>query len=170
MHMNCINMRSLRRAAPLLLTVFGILLAGLASVADASTYSWSDITPPTAGNQNWLGAASDATGTQLVIGVANNSSGGLLYYTGNSGTTWSTSSQPVNNNSRWWRSVCSSADGTKLLAVVNGGRLYTSTNSGGSWTERQPLGANNENWTKTACSSDGSQLVATVYNLSLIHI
>ena len=35
-----------------------------------------------------------------------------------------------------WSSIASSADGTKLVAVVNGGGIYTSADSGSSWTQQ----------------------------------
>jgi hypothetical protein len=55
-----------------------------------------------------------------------------------------------------WRSVASSADGSKLIAGDSGGRLYTSTNSGGTWTPREQ----NRAWSCVACSADGTRLIA----------
>lgn len=59
-------------------------------------------------------------------------------------------------SSRSWRSVASSVDGTRLVAVAHGGRIYTSANSGGSWTPRDA----NRSWTDVACSDDGTRLIA----------
>ena len=59
-------------------------------------------------------------------------------------------------SSRYWRSVTSSADGTKLAAVVNGGLIYTSTNSGVTWTPRAATGE----WYSIASSADGVYLAA----------
>jgi photosystem II stability/assembly factor-like uncharacterized protein len=59
-------------------------------------------------------------------------------------------------STRSWRSVASSVDGTKLVAVAHGGRIYTSANSGGSWTPRDA----NRSWTDVACSDDGTRLIA----------
>jgi hypothetical protein len=59
-------------------------------------------------------------------------------------------------SNRLWRSVASSADGTKLVAVVLGGQIYTSTNSGVTWAARDQ----NRNWASVASSADGTQLVA----------
>ncbi len=61
-------------------------------------------------------------------------------------------------NSRAWRAVASSADGTKLVAVVNGGQIYTSGDSGVTWTARD----SNRAWSAVASSADGSKLVAAV--------
>ena len=38
--------------------------------------------------------------------------------------------------SRNWRSITSSADGTRLAAVVSGGYVYTSTDSGNTWVQK----------------------------------
>ena len=64
------------------------------------------------------------------------------------------------DSSRNWNSVASSADGTKLGAVVNGGQIYTSTDSGTTWIPRD----SSRNWYSVASSADGSKLVAVVNN------
>ena len=66
--------------------------------------------------------------------------------------------------------VASSADGSKLVAVVNANgvvgasssqaKIYTSTDSGATWTARE----NVRNWSSVASSSDGTKLVAGVTN------
>ena len=63
-----------------------------------------------------------------------------------------------NAGSRSWRSVASSSDGSKLVAVVQGGQIYTSADSGLNWTARDSA----RNWNSVASSSDGSKLVAVV--------
>jgi hypothetical protein len=70
-------------------------------------------------------------------------------------------SAPTNAN---WRSVASSADGTKLVAVasgwsVNAGGIYTSGNSGITWTP-QTNAPTNAAWSSVASSADGTKLVA----------
>jgi hypothetical protein len=67
------------------------------------------------------------------------------------GSVWT-----ARDSNRSWYSVASSADGRKLVAVVNGGQIYTSTDSGASWTPQE----NSRNWYSVASSSDGSKLVA----------
>ena len=74
---------------------------------------------------------------------------------GTSGVNWT----PRESN-RGWRSVASSADGSKLVAVVDGGRIYTSTDSGVSRTPRE----SNRDWRSIASSADGSKLAAVVLN------
>ena len=73
--------------------------------------------------------------------------------TGLPGETWT-----ARDASRTWRSVASSADGTKLVAVVENGQIYTSTDSGITWTAREA----NRDWIGVASSADGTKLVATV--------
>jgi hypothetical protein len=63
---------------------------------------------------------------------------------------------PANIHS--WSAVASSADGTKLVAVVNGGQIYTSIDGGANWTVRERVRA----WSAVASSSDGVNLAATV--------
>jgi len=61
---------------------------------------------------------------------------------------------------RNWAGSASSADGTKLAAVVFGGQIYTSTDSGATWTARD----SSRNWYSIASSADGTKLVAVVQN------
>jgi photosystem II stability/assembly factor-like uncharacterized protein len=61
---------------------------------------------------------------------------------------------------RPWRSIASSADGSKLVALAQGGLIYTSTDSGVSWTPRESA----RQWYAAASSADGSKLVAVVNN------
>ena len=69
--------------------------------------------------------------------------------------TWTKTSAPITN----WSSAACSANGSKLVAVVNGGPTYTSRNSGDSWT---PTSAPITNWSAVAASADGRKLVAVV--------
>jgi hypothetical protein len=81
-----------------------------------------------------------------------------------SGTLSSTIS-PVftaRDSSRFWSSLASSADGTKLVAGVNNGFIYISGDSGATWTPR--LADANRNWFSVASSSDGTKLVAVVWD------
>ena len=57
-----------------------------------------------------------------------------------------------------WRNVAASADGSKLVAVVNGGNIYTSTDYGANWIPRDSSRA----WRAVASSGDGIKLVAAV--------
>ena len=59
---------------------------------------------------------------------------------------------------RNWYSLASSADGTKLAAVVYDGYIYTSTDSGVTWTERTSAGS--RVWYSITSSADGSKLAA----------
>jgi len=80
--------------------------------------------------------------------------------------TWIPTSAPTTN----WAGVASSADGSKLAAVVardnqgNPGPIYTSVDSGATWTQTSaPL----MNWTCVASSADGTKLVAGIFQGSL---
>jgi len=62
----------------------------------------------------------------------------------------------------YWQSVASSADGSKLVAVVWGGSIYTSTDSGATWTEQTAAGS--RSWNSIASSADGSKLAAAMWD------
>ena len=102
------------------------------------------------------------------ITLTNNRSLSLAFDHSDEGTDWTTfDSLNLNFSPSWtprfdpkfWNGIASSADGTKLAAVVNGGQIYTSTNSGVSWTARET--GSNRTWSDVASSDDGSKLVAT---------
>ena len=80
------------------------------------------------------------------------SSGNLA---GNIGAVWT-----ARDSSRSWRSVASSADGTKLVAVVDNGQIYTSTDSGVTWTAQN---SGSPSLRSVASSADGTKLIAAVY-------
>ena len=58
-----------------------------------------------------------------------------------------------------WYGIASSADGTKMAAVINGGGIDTSTDSGATWGAS---GATTRQWRAIASSADGSKLAAVV--------
>jgi photosystem II stability/assembly factor-like uncharacterized protein len=62
------------------------------------------------------------------------------------------------NHNLEWRSVDSSADGSRI--IVGSGRLFLSGDSGQSWTEVQPGGDRQFIWRSVASSADGRYLVA----------
>src|SRR5579859_6161768 len=68
---------------------------------------------------------------------------------------WTLTSAPITN----WTSVASSADGSKLAAVIGGGGIYTSPDSGATWIAAS---VPRTNWQAVACSTDGAKLVAVV--------
>jgi hypothetical protein len=73
--------------------------------------------------------------------------------------TWATANAPVTN----WQAVASSADGSKVVAVVytdgngGGGPVYVSSDAGTNWTQTTaPLAE----WDAAASSADGTKLIA----------
>ncbi|MFA6158770.1 MAG: hypothetical protein WC763_04095 [Candidatus Paceibacterota bacterium] len=64
----------------------------------------------------------------------------------------------VREQSRGWRGITSSADGTRLVAGVYGGQIYTSADSGATWTARDSA----RNWYSVTSSADGTRLAAVV--------
>jgi hypothetical protein len=86
--------------------------------------------------------------------IAQNSGQGIRHWgIRDPGSVWI----PRETNRDWW-AVASSADGTKLVAVVDDGQIYTSSDSGVNWTPREA----DRNWRAVASSADGTKLVAVV--------
>lgn len=67
-------------------------------------------------------------------------------------------------SNRDWRSITSSADGTKLAAVVEHGQIHTSIDAGLTWVAHE----SNRYWWSITSSADGSKLAAVV-QISLIY-
>ena len=122
--------------------------------------TWAQTSAPSAA---WSSIASSADGTQLAATVDGGvNDGGGIYTSTNSGGTWTQTSAPGSGpfDRVGWSSIASSADGTKLAAVVNNrGGIYTSTNSGGTWTQTS---APSTDWSSIASSADGIKLAAVV--------
>jgi len=106
----------------------------------------------------WI--ASSADGKRLVGGGRN------VCISTNAGLTWITTSLPLLPyqfpNSIMYSSIASSADGTKLVALVWGTNygIFTSVDSGDTWT-RSNAPTNGYGWYSVASSADGNKLVAT---------
>jgi len=99
--------------------------------------------------------ATSVDGNKLVAAL------GWICTSTDSGATWTLSGAPVLS---YWRSVASSADGTKLVAAESDinfpwgtGSIYTSTDSGATWISNNVPGLD---WSSVASSADGTKLVA----------
>jgi hypothetical protein len=76
--------------------------------------------------------------------------------------TWTQTSAP----NITWRSVASSADGSKLIAAGQNWLYYISTNSGTTWaTNTEPqINSSYEGWSSIATSADGTKYIGTIAN------
>jgi hypothetical protein len=113
--------------------------------------------------RNYYPIASSSDGTKLVTADYpsfdyTEPDRGYIYTSSDSGVTWD---ERTSAGSRWWQSITSSSDGTKLAAVTWEDYIYTSTNSGVTWVERTNSGQ--RIWLGIASSSDGTKLVATAF-------
>jgi hypothetical protein len=114
----------------------------------------------------WFSVASSDDGTKL---AAVSYSGNGQVWT-NSGTTWYPTTAPTSTLASYG-SVSSSADGSRLFAVVAGltstsHAIFASADSGATWYQ---TAAPNLSWYAVACSADGSKVVATAYNTNVIY-
>lgn len=71
-----------------------------------------------------------------------------------SGQSWTLTRAP----NRYWNSLASSADGTRLVAAGSSGSLFTSTDSGVTWNSNQ-LHTAADSFTCVASSADGTRLL-----------
>jgi photosystem II stability/assembly factor-like uncharacterized protein len=86
--------------------------------------------------------------------VAGVNSGGLLYTSTDFGVNWVPGS--VSGD---WSGVACSADGARMIAVVNGGGVYVSQDTGLTWQFKNNL-PSAATFNGAASSSDGSTLAA----------
>ncbi len=101
--------------------------------------------------------ASSSDGSILILGESSFSNHGYVYISIDGGNTWT---KKMNEKNKFWLSVASSSDGTKLAAADRGGYIYTSSDSGATWVEQ--ISSNSYLWSSIASSSDGTKLAAVV--------
>ena len=88
---------------------------------------------------------------------------GPIYVSTNSGTAWTLTDAPTNNN---WASTASSADGNKLIAVASSTKaIYTSAGSGTNWVQQTNTFTDPIFPFSIASSADGDTLVVVAYNV-----
>lgn len=110
-------------------------------------------------------AVSSADGSKLVIGSTSH----LIYVSTNSGVTWQ---QATNAPNFSWISMAMSADGSKLMGLVqlpppNGQTniVFTSTNLGQTWATNFPPPIS---WTSVAMSADGGKCFLGTFSSNCI--
>lgn len=121
--------------------------AGNVWTSDNSGQTWSG-TSANSFASVWQAAASSADGTKLYAAVT----GGSLYFSTNSGSSWAViSSAPATT----WSSIASSADGTHLAGGTSAGALYNFWNGVLVFGHSLGVGV-----TSVASSANGTNLVA----------
>lgn len=102
----------------------------------------------------WTTMALSADGRILVAVAYDVGSGpGGIYTSTNSGAAWTRANTPTSQY--YWPTFCSSADGTKWVAI--GYWVFYSTNSGNTWTSNSSPNLFAK-WTSIASSADGNKL------------
>jgi hypothetical protein len=117
------------------------------SISTDTGANWTDITG--ASTKEYGDGCMSSTGATMQLIAANQ-----VFYSTNTGTSWSLSSTALGAGS-YWGDICCSNDGTKVYACDSTpGYVYTSTNSGSSFTQR--TGAGSQEWYAISCSGDGA--------------
>jgi hypothetical protein len=128
--------------------------AGSIYTSTNSGTTWQSVNGPA---DFFYSVACSADGSKVVIGAYD-----LICVSTNSGETWTTNSVP--GPGYWCRTVASSADGNRLLAVPGSdivsqfglGYIYVSADFGTTWVQADaPI----EDWRCVASSADGGKLV-----------
>jgi hypothetical protein len=137
----------------------GLKMVSVAGNGGTFTSVDSGKTWSTINNNTMTCAAASADGIRLVVGN-NAGAGSSILLSTNAGTSWYSPVTSVAN----CQALTMSANGTRMVAVINGGRIYTSANSGTNWTlvSTSPVN-NNKTWYSVTSSSDGSKCAAVVY-------
>ncbi|MDQ5971334.1 MAG: hypothetical protein QG566_280, partial [Patescibacteria group bacterium] len=86
-------------------------------------------------------------------------------YLASGASSWT---QQTGSGTRNWRSVASSADGSKLAAVVYNGYIYTSVDNGATWSTNSNSSGSHF-WNSITSSTDGIKLAATDGNNGYIY-
>ena len=145
-----------------LLLIAGVFCASclLLDSALAQVWQWNSINTNQFGAHNWCTIAMSADGKIMYLEDAADSGG--IYFSTNSGSTWSIRSSPQ----LLVPSLAVSADGSKLFAVSQSGdgQVYSTTNFGLNWMTNSILGLNTGTNTKyvsyltsIATSADGTK-------------
>jgi prepilin-type N-terminal cleavage/methylation domain-containing protein len=119
--------------------------------------NWTALYTHAGTSLHFTSITSSLDGTKLAASWSDTNS--YVYYSTDSGVTWSQSSSFTLGIS----SIASSSDGSKLVMSTIDGRIYTSTNYGANWVLRTNINASSGRaW--VASSSDGTKLVVGGYN------
>jgi hypothetical protein len=143
---------------------------GVIFISTNSGTSWTQASAPNIGRY-CPSIAMSADGTKLAVIGEYASFTNSIDTSTNSGITWTQTSAPSTN----WNAIASSADGTKLVAMVNeltvissnmyiGGLICVSTNSGATWVQTVAMTNSAAGWWWVASSADGTKLAAVDLN------
>ena len=117
------------------------------------------------GARSWRSITSSSDGTKLAAVVYWATDSKYIYTSTDSGVTWTERTNAGGgvtgaSLNKYWYSITSSSDGTKLAAVDGSGYIWTSIDSGATWTARTAAGS--RYWYSITSSSDGTKLAAVV--------
>jgi photosystem II stability/assembly factor-like uncharacterized protein len=119
----------------------------------ASPISWKQQTAAPAGA--WVDVAASSDAAKILA-----SQPGGLYRSADAGATWTKLLTPAGLK---WKSVASSADGTRLMAITDESSVYISADSGATWAKKLTTAAAN-GFVTAGSSADGKNLITAAYN------
>jgi hypothetical protein len=107
---------------------------------------------------NYFRAITCSNDFSKIIAAISGNPGGGIYYSSDSGSTWTKSSVADRN----WYGFAGNSDLSISYAVINNttsGGIYKSTDFGATWTQ---VNANNRTYSFVCCSSDATKVAVTI--------
>jgi photosystem II stability/assembly factor-like uncharacterized protein len=105
----------------------------------------------------WSSISVSLDGTKLISGqIYNNAVRGRVWYSVNSGASWTETRPHGSDTSRTWRCLVSKNGNTWWAFDSYPGRIWVSTNSCSTWTEVRPAGNVDKSWSNPTVNYEGS--------------
>lgn len=142
---------------------------GLIYISNDGGISWRDSGLP---SNTWVPVSISADGKYMIVASGSWSSEGIISYSENYGVSWQTKTIP-NSESKIWRGLNISPDGSTIMVMPYIGLLYISRDKGETWVTRSDLGSKtwmppgfffSRNNNLVSSSEDGKKVLVLKYN------
>jgi hypothetical protein len=136
--------------------------SGRVYTSSDSGANWTERQPAGDVGKAWNIAASDADGSNLIVGAGGS---GRIYTSSNGGVDW-TERQPAGDVGVYWGAGTSDASGSNLFVYGNDGgspRFFSSEDSGETWLEENPGGNRQVSASFAASDADGTHIAFASY-------
>jgi hypothetical protein len=118
---------------------------------NVSSFNAADGTPLS--THNWTGITISLSGLNIAICSAD----GYIYYSSDTGATWSSCSPKIAH----WTGISMSGNGNVLFVCANNDNIYYTSDKGVTWTMTTPNNVPSY-WHAISCNQDGSRVYACV--------